>query len=168
MRRIAIITGLALVSCSKTAPIHPPVGGLGNQEMVTSKNRAKSLNLMEREQIEDWISRQHKPFYTTSLNYWTDVEQLEQRERRQDGDLVSFEYEIYDFAGNKFYLKPRAYENAPLGKFEEIEAVEDALRYLRSGEQTTLLVPSLLGYGTYGDGDQISFDMPLLIKLKLN
>ena len=36
-----------------------------------------------------------------------------------------------------------------------------------SNEEITLLVPSVLAYGTYGDGDQIPYDMPLIIKLKL-
>jgi|GEM_PF-112298 len=89
------------------------------------------------------------------------------RKKKQDGELVSFQYELYDFDLQKFYEKPKTYKDAPLGKFEELEAIEDAVRYLNSDEEVTLLVPSVLAYGTYGDGDQIPYDMPLIIKLKL-
>ena len=167
MKNIVFIIGFLFVSCSKNAQVYTPVGGMSNEEMGVSKNRAKQLNTMEREQIQEWISKQKEKFYPTQLNYWSDIENLEQRKKKQDGELVSFQYELYDFDLQKFYEKPKIYKNAPLGKFEELDAIEDAVRYLNPDEEATLLVPSVLAYGTYGDGDQIPYDMPLIIKLKL-
>lgn len=167
MKNIVFIIGFLFVSCSKNAQVYTPVGGMSNEEMGVSKNRAKQLNTMEREQIQEWISKQKEKFYPTQLNYWSNIENLEQRKKKQDGELVSFQYELYDFDLQKFYEKPKTYKDAPLGKFEELEAIEDAVRYLNSDEEVTLLVPSVLAYGTYGDGDQIPYDMPLIIKLKL-
>jgi len=167
MKNIVFIIGFLFVSCSKNAQIYTPAGGMFNEEMGISKNRAKQLNTMEREQIQEWISKQKEKFYPTQLNYWSNIENLEQRKKKQDGELVSFQYELYDFDLQKFYEKPKTYKDAPLGKFEELDAIEDAVRYLNPDEETTLLVPSVLAYGTYGDGDQIPYDMPLIIKLKL-
>ena len=167
MKNIVFIIGFLFVSCSKNAQIYTPAGGMSNEEMGISKNRAKQLNTMEREQIQEWISKQKEKFYPTQLNYWSNIENLEQRKKKQDGELVSFQYELYDFDLQKFYEKPKTYKDAPLGKFEELDAIEDAVRYLNPDEETTLLVPSVLAYGTYGDGDQIPYDMPLIIKLKL-
>ena len=167
MKNIVFIIGFLFVSCSKNAQIYTPAGGMSNEEMGVSKNRAKQLNTMEREQIQEWISKQKEKFYPTQLNYWSNIENLEQRKKKQDGELVSFQYELYDFDLQKFYEKPKTYKYAPIGKFEELEAIEDAVRYLNPDEETTLLVPSVLAYGTYGDGDQIPYDMPLIIKLKL-
>ena len=167
MKNIVFIISFLFVSCSKNAQVYTPVGGMSNEEMGVSKNRAKQLNTMEREQIQEWISKQKEKFYPTQLNYWSNIENLEQRKKKQDGELVSFQYELYDFDLQKFYEKPKTYKDAPLGKFEELEAIEDAVRYLNSDEEVTLLVPSVLAYGTYGDGDQIPYDMPLIIKLKL-
>jgi len=167
MKNIVFIIGFLFVSCSKNAQVYTPVGGMSNEEMGVSKNRAKQLNTMEREQIQEWISKQKEKFYPTQLNYWSSIENMEQRKKKQDGELVSFQYELYDFDLQKFYEKPKTYKDAPLGKFEELEAIEDAVRYLNSDEEVTLLVPSVLAYGTYGDGDQIPYDMPLIIKLKL-
>ena len=167
MKNIVFIIGFLFVSCSKNAQVYTPVGGMSNEEMGVSKNRAKQLNTIEREQIQEWISKQKEKFYPTQLNYWSNIENLEQRKKKQDGELVSFQYELYDFDLQKFYEKPKIYKDAPLGKFEELDAIEDAVRYLNSDEEVTLLVPSVLAYGTYGDGDQIPYDMPLIIKLKL-
>ena len=167
MKNIVFIIGFLFVSCSKNAQVYTPVGGMSNEEMGVSKNRAKQLNTMEREQIQEWISKQKEKFYPTQLNYWSSIEKMEQRKKKQDGESVSFQYELYDFDLQKFYEKPKVHKNAPLGKFEELDAIEDAVRYLNPDEEATLLVPSVLAYGTYGDGDQIPYDMPLIIKLKL-
>ena len=167
MKNIVFIIGFLFVSCSKNAQVYTPVGGMSNEEMGVSKNRAKQLNTMEREQIQEWISKQKEKFYPTQLNYWSSIENMEKRKKKQDGELVSFQYELYDFDSQKFYEKPKVHKNAPLGKFEELDAIEDAVRYLNPDEEVTLLVPSVLAYGTYGDGDQIPYDMPLIIKLKL-
>ena len=167
MKNIVFIIGFLFVSCSQSTQVYTPVGGRSKEEMGVSKNRAKQLNTMEREQIQEWISKQKEKFYPTQLNYWSNIENLEQRKKKQDGELVSFQYELYDFDLQKFYEKPKTYKDAPLGKFEELDAIEDAVRYLNPDEETTLLIPSVLAYGTYGDGDQIPYDMPLIIKLKL-
>ena len=167
MKNIVFIIGFLFVSCSKNAQVYTPVGGMSNEEIGVSKNRAKQLNTMEREQIQEWISKQKEKFYPTQLNYWSSIEKMEQRKKKQDGESVSFQYELYDFDLQKFYEKPKVYKDAPLGKFEELDAIEDAVRYLNPDEEATLLVPSVLAYVTYGDGDQIPYDMPLIIKLKL-
>lgn len=164
---ITIFCGLLLLSCAKSPHVHTPVGGLSQDDLNISQNRAKQLNKIEREQISEWISQQNKKFYPTSLNYWTDIENLEQRNKKQDGELISFQYEIYDFDQTLLYQHPKVYKDVVLGKFEELDAIDNALRYLNKGEETTLLVPSVLAYGTYGDGDQIPHDMPLIIKLKI-
>ena len=83
------------------------------------------------------------------------------------GEVVSYEYEIYDFDQVKLYDAPKKNSNVQFGRFEELKAVEDALRYLNKNQEATLLVPSVLGFGTYGDNDKIPNDMPLIIKIKV-
>lgn len=164
---LAFVLLSAVVSCIKQTP-HPPVGGILSQEDLNiSKNRSKLLNEMEIKQIQDWIQNQKQSFYPMGLNYWTNVAHLSQRAKKQDGEIVSFQYDIYDFDGTKMYEKPVEKQSVFLGKFEELGAVEDAVRYLEQGEEATLLVPSVLGFGTYGDGDKIPNDMPLIIRLKI-
>ena len=122
---------------------------------------------MERTQIQDWINNQAEKFYPMSLNYWVNIENLQQNQKKQDGETISYEYEIYDFDKVKLYDKPKRNVNVQFGRFEELKAVEDALRYLDKNQEATLLVPSILAFGTYGDNDKIPNDMPLIIKIKV-
>lgn len=157
---------ILFISCSQRPQVHTPVGGLEKEDLHTSQNRAKQLNQLEREQIQQWITQQNKDFYPTQLNYWTDIKDLEQRPKRTEQTKVSFQYEIYDFEQVKIYPHPKNQE-AVLGKLDELRAITDVLHYLYIGEEVTLLIPSVLAYGTYGDGDQIPHDMPIIIRLKL-
>lgn len=168
MKKLLFFSGVLLLSCVKNTQVHPPVGGfLTEKDLETSKNRAKNLNLNERKQIEDWISHQEKKFFTTGLNYWTSINDVDSRSKKPDGTLVSYEYDLYDFNQEKLYQQPFQKKDAPLGKFEELKAVEDAVSYMHVGEEATLLVPSVLAFGTYGDDEKIPNDMPLIIQLKI-
>ena len=156
-----------LFACSKQ-PVHPPIGGiLSEKDMNISKNRAKSLNEMERAQIQDWINQQNEKFYPMKMNYWVNVPDFDKKTKKQDGDPVSYQYDIYDFDKVKLYDQPKVVKNVQFGKFEELKAVEDALRYADKHEEITLLIPSVLAFGTYGDNKKIPNDMPVIIKLKL-
>lgn len=102
-----------------------------------------------------------------SLNYWVDIENLSQKNRKADGEEISYQYVLYDFDNVKLYDSPKKNLNVQFGKFEDLKAVEDALRYLEKNQEATLLVPSVLAFGTYGDNDKIPNDMPLIIKIKV-
>lgn len=164
--RILVFSVLLMASCAKQ-PVHPPVGAvLDQKDLAVSRDRAKALNTLERRQIEEWMAGQDKKFYPMGLNYWTDIKGLNERERKSDGAAVSYAYTVSDFEGNSLIDAPVNKYNVQFGKFEELKSVEDALRYMNSGESATLLVPSVLGFGTYGDNKKISNDMPLIITLK--
>lgn len=168
MKMAIVFSVFVMASCAKNTQVHPPVGGiLTEKDLQVSKNRAKHLNLMERNQIQEWISHQNKKFYATGLNYWIDIDNFELRSKKMDGDLVSYQYDLYDFNHDKLYNEPKKNINAELGKLEELKAVDDAVRAMHKGEEATLLVPSVLAFGTYGDDEKIPNDMPLIIKLKI-
>ena len=168
MKKIILISFLSLISCAQNKQAHPPVGGfLSEKDLNNSKNRAKNLNDTERAQIQTWISNQKEKFYPMSLNYWVNSEGLQQHPRKNDGETVSYEYDIYDFDQVKILAKTKERINVRFGHFEELKAVEDALRYLNKNQEATLLVPSVLGFGTYGDNEKIENDMPLIIKIKV-
>lgn len=167
MKKLIFISLLGLVSCHKNVQTHPPVGGiLSQKDLDVSKERTKKLNTIERQQIQEWISGQPEKFYTMPLNYWVNKEGFSKKEKKEVGEIISYKYDIYDFDMKKVYEHSIQYNNARLGKMEELKAVEDALYYIDNGEEVTLLVPSSLAYGTYGDEDKIDNDVPLIIKLK--
>lgn len=157
---------ILVTGCSKPE-VYPPVGGHHTSAISISQKRAKSLNEWENQEIKKWITLSNKDFYPTKLNYWSNIKGLSDRVKKKDGQQVSYSYEIYDFDWIKIYTTPIENRNVVLGKFDEIKAIENALRYLQTNEETILLVPSALAYGTYGDEKKIPNDMPLIIKLKL-
>lgn len=166
-KNIAILLPLIISGCFKQNA-HPPVGGVLNQkDLSISQNRSKSLNEHERVQISEWIKNQDEKFYPMGLNYWVNKEDLEKNPKKADGQRISYQYELYDFDRVKLYEKPVLKNDVILGKFEDLKAVENIVRYLEPGDQVTLLVPSVLAFGTYGDNDKIPYDMPVIIKLKV-
>ncbi len=169
MKKILYITSLALVAaCAKQNPAHHSEDQyMSESEMEISKNRTKELNTLERNQIQDWIKSQDVKYYPMGMNYWVNVEGLEQLPRKNNGDKVSYKYDIYDFDRTKLYDAPIENINVVFGHFVEMDAVEDVIRYLKRGEEAEILVPSVLAYGTYGDNKKISNDMPLIIKVKV-
>lgn len=167
MKKILFISVLSLLSCGKNTQTHPPVGGvLSKDDLNVSRERMKNLNAQERFHIQEWINNQPVKFYPTQLNYWASIQGFDQRQRRQDNTLISYSYDLYDFDETKIYDQPIERRDAKFGHFDELKAVEDALRFMHDGEEVTLLVPSSLAYGTYGDEKKIDNDVPLIIKLK--
>ncbi|HMU08110.1 MAG TPA: FKBP-type peptidyl-prolyl cis-trans isomerase [Kaistella sp.] len=168
MKKLILFSSLMMIGCAQNNQAHPPVGGILSQEdLNVSKNRAKNLNQTERIQIQDWINNQNEKFYPMSLNYWVNIENLSQKNRKADGEEISYQYVLYDFDNVKLYEVPKKNLNVQFGKFEDLKAVEDALRYLEKNQEAILLVPSVLAFGTYGDNDKIPNDMPLIIKIKV-
>lgn len=168
MPKILLPVLVLAVGCGQQSPAHPPVGGvLSQKDLSVSRTRAKQLNELERRQIQSWINAQTEKFYPMSLNYWVNIKDLDHNRKKADGETVSYSYELYDFDKEKFYPGPTVQKEVQLGRFDEIDAVEDAIRYLQPGENATLLVPSVLAFGTYGDNFKIGKDMPLIIKIKV-
>ncbi|ASW73871.1 hypothetical protein IQ37_17715 [Chryseobacterium piperi] len=167
MKKILFISVLGLLSCNRNTPAHPPLGGvLDQKDLDISKTRMKNLNASERMHIQEWINGQPVKFYPTQLNYWVNTEGFDKRERRPDNSLISYSYDLYDFDQTKIYDQPIERRDAKFGHFDELKAVENALRFIHNGEEVTILVPSSLAYGTYGDEKKIENDIPLIIKLK--
>lgn len=168
MKKLVFISVISLLGCNRNAQTaHPPVGGvLSQKDLDVSRNRMKNLNTIERGQIQDWINSQPVKYYPTQLNYWVTVDGYDQRERRADNSMISYSYDLYDFDQIKIYDNPIERRDARFGHFDELKAVENALRFIHDGEEVTLLVPSSLAYGTFGDEKKIDNDIPLIIKLK--
>ena len=169
MKKLIYIASFAIVaSCAKQNPT-PSQGEqyLSASEMEVSKNRTKDLNNLERTQIQDWIKSQEVKYYPMGMNYWVNIEGLEKQARKNNGEKVSYQYDIYDFDRTKLYDSSIQNTDVEFGHFKEMDAVEDVIRYLKKGEEAEILVPSVLAYGTYGDGKKISNDMPLIIKVKV-
>ena len=168
MNKLFYLSILTFLACTKQQPVtNAQEQFMSDSELEVSKKRSKDLNTLERAQIEDWIKEQKIRYYPMGMNYWVNIEGLENKPRKNNGEKVSYQYFIYDFDRVKLYETPVKNINVEFGHFQEMDAVEDVIRYLNRGEEAEILVPSVLAYGTYGDSKKISNDMPLIIKVKV-
>jgi hypothetical protein len=169
MKKVVYIAFLAILgSCMKQQPAqHLEAQAMSESDLEVSKNRTKELNTLERTQIQDWINSQQVKYYPMGMNYWVNIPALETKHRKNNGEKVSYEYYIYDFDRTKVYETPVGNTDVIFGRFKEMDAVEDAIRYLDKGQEAELLIPSVLAYGTYGDNKKITNDTPLIIKVKV-
>ena len=169
MKKVIYIASLILLTaCAKQPNIHQSEErNMTESDLEISKNRTKELNDLERLQIQDWINSQSVKYYPMGMNYWVNIPNLESKHRKNDGEKVSYEYYIYDFDRTKVYETPIGNTNVTFGRFNEMDAVEDVIRYLEKGQEAELLIPSVLAYGTYGDNKKITNDTPLIIKVKV-
>lgn len=169
MKRLIFTCSLALATaCAQHSPTQPDTDQfMTDSDLEISKNRTKNLNTLERTQIQDWMKSQDVKYYPMGMNYWVNIADLDKLPRKNNGEKVSYQYDIYDFDRTKLYQYSLGNDNVEFGHFKEMDAVEDVIRYLQKGQEAEILVPSVLAYGTYGDGKKISNDMPLIIKVKV-
>ena len=169
MKKVVYIAFLAILgSCVKQHPAQHLEGQeMTESDLEISKNRTKELNTLERTQIQDWINAQEVKYYPMGMNYWVNIPNMESKHRKNNGEKVSYEYYIYDFDRTKVYEEPIGNKDVTFGRFKEMDAVEDAIRYMEKGQEAELLIPSVLAYGTYGDNKKITNDTPLIIKVKV-
>ncbi|PIE50187.1 MAG: hypothetical protein CSA38_04665 [Flavobacteriales bacterium] len=167
-KNLILFSFLFLLSCQEKQASFAPIGQQKKQksEMRISMDRNRALNEIEREDIAKWIETSGGQYYLMPLNYWTDIENLSSREPNEVSEKVSFAFYLYDFDEVLIYKKPISYRDIPIEKIPDLEVMRDVMKYLKVGEEVNLLVPSILAYGTNGDGKKIGHDIPLIIKIK--
>ena len=156
-----------MIGCAQNNQAHPPVGGILSQEdLNVSKNRAKNLNQTERIQIQDWINNQNEKFYPMSLNYWVNIENLSQKNRKADGEEISYQYVLYDFDNVKLYEVPKKNLNVQFGKFEDLKVAMNKIGVAGMTVTNVLGCGIQKGLTEYYRG--VSFEMNLLPKIQVD
>lgn len=158
---------LVCLACKKQEAFAPIGGEKKVTDLDVSKERNKIRNAQERKFIEDWIVKSKQTFYSTTENYWSSID-FSNRKMVNQTKLFSYEYELFDFNNEKIYPQKTIKDQVYPVKEREVLAVEDALMHMNKGEEATLLVPSVLAFGSKGDENKIPNDLPIIIKLKVN
>lgn len=158
---------LVCLACKKQEAFAPIGGEKKVTDLDVSKERNKIRNAQERKFIEDWIVKSKQTFFSTTENYWSSID-FSNRKMINQAKLFSYEYELFDFNNEKIYPEKTIKDQVYPVKEREVLAVEDALMHMNKGEEATLLVPSVLAFGSKGDENKIPNDLPIIIKLKVN
>lgn len=152
--------------CTQKEAARRPVSQASGEFMKKSVDRNKKLNQIEENLISAQIKKDTAVNYLASTKgywYYYNLKNAVAAVSPKKGDIVFYNYEIKDLAGNIIYskeeLKNRQYV---VDKQEIIMGLRDGLKLMQKGEKVTFLFPSHLGYGYLGDKNKIGANIPLI------
>lgn len=82
------------------------------------------------------------------------------------GDTVELRYSVESIGGEPIYSN--LCDTVVIGRAQPNRGVDEALLYLASGDNATVIVPSEQAFGVIGDGDRITSRMILVYKITIN
>jgi gliding motility-associated peptidyl-prolyl isomerase len=134
-----------------------------------SAERNKKLNELEHLQISKIIADNPDKSYITSESgfwYWYNTKTDEDALKPQFGDLINFDFNVYDINNVEIYSKKnRSYI---MDKEELFTGLREGLKLLKPTETATFIFPSQKAYGYYGDDNKIGTNIPLICEVTLN
>ena len=164
---IAILSCLTFLSCSKNPPQYPTTY-TGEGFMEYSKKFNKDLKNLENQYFEEYI-KNHPEYEFVNTNAGFKMSKTEMTDKlTQDKDTVSYIYNVKDLQDSIIYdAKTIGKKTEVMGQTNTIIGIEYALKRMKPGEKSILLLPSSLAYGTNGDGKNIGINQPLIIEIEL-
>lgn len=163
-----VIFAILCFSCKKST-VYNPVNYNENDFMQYSKEQGKKLQQDEEKKIEIWIkNNQPNQFTKTNSGFWMEITKNNNNPTAKELQIVNYQTEILDLNGNTIYsFEENGIKKMVLGKTHEIRSIEKAIRLMAEKEEATIITPSFLAYGLYGDENKIGKFQSLLIKIKL-
>lgn len=175
MKKNILVLGLGislgLISCD-SQEARRPISHSSGAFIKESIERNKALvnteeNAFEKLFAQDTLNKYHQ----STKGYWykydhkiEDTTPLPVR-----GDVVDYEYEVYDIDGNVIYTKE---ETKPQRYLVDKENIMTGLRYgikqMKQGEEVSFYFPSHIAYGYHGDKNEIGTNIPIICKVKIN
>lgn len=167
MKRLAIAFALAtatLQSCGEPPVINAPEPQRDpyKENMI---NANKVINASEQTQIESYIDRRQWNMRQLSNGSWIEETQQGNGQKVDWEDTVTVRYRLEALNGRVIY--PAEEETFVVGQNKPTVGLDRAVMELRRGSEARLIVPSSLGYGVVGDGDQIPTRTVLVYNLKI-
>lgn len=159
---------MVLVSCQSSDDKirHPKV----DEEEYDSKEMAKKMLREEEAYIINYLkeSGQQKKFKRSQSGFWISFKVDASTPNATKNQLVEYQTAFFDVEGTPIYTeKEKGVSRIILGKTKEITAIEEALYLMGKGDEATIIFPSLLGYGWYGDEHKIPSNFPLKVNIKV-
>lgn len=136
--------------------------------MEFSQNFNKQILEEDNELIENYIQNSGQNFTKTSYGFWISNSGEATETMAKSGDLVKFESEVLDFQNQTIYSKSENGEQTVmLGRTDIPRGVHIALQLIEKGDSATVLFPSFMVYGSFGDQNKILGNEPLIYKIHL-
>jgi len=157
-------------SCVDPTP-RRPVNHKKESYIQKSIQLNKKINVGESKIIKEYIKQDSLNSYNNSSSgfWYTYLHKNASEERTPKlGEIVLFEYEIYDLSNTLIYSKEELGQVSYYVDKEDLESgLQEGLKLMKEGEEIKFIFPSFKAYGFTGDRKKIGVKQPLIYKVKL-
>ncbi len=149
--------------------IQKPVVYKNDDFMARSQERAKLLLAEENQWFDDYRKSSTLNFNQTSMGFWISNSGKPTEKTAKNGDFVKFEYQVKDIDNQLIYsYQDNKIQNVILGKVDLPRGLHTALQLIEPNDSATVLLPSFLAYGGFGDEKKIDADTPVIMEIKVH
>jgi len=159
-------------SCNNVQEARYPISQTSSKFLNESIARNKIIINSEEQTFENMFKQDTLNTYISSTKgFWYKYDKKidENLPLPIRGDIVLYDYEVFDINGSIIYSKE---ETKPQRYLVDKETIMTGLRYgikyMKQGEEATFYFPSHIAYGYHGDNNIIGTNVPLICKVKIN
>lgn len=136
--------------------------------MEFSQDRNKQILNEDNELIENYIDSLDLNFKKTSYGFWISNSGETTPTMAKSGDVIKYEYEVINFNNEVVYSEEEnGTQTILMGRTDIPRGIQMALQMIEKGDSATVLLPSFLAYGGYGDRNKIMGNEPLIFKIQM-
>lgn len=128
-------------------------------------NANKYIESAEETQIMSYIQRKGWEMNQLRNGEWVEEYQVGQGRQISFEDTVTLTYKVSALNGKSFYGEEE--ETIIVGQHKPTVGIDRAVMELKKGSKAHVVLPSSLGYGVVGDGDQIPSRAVLIYDLEI-
>ena len=165
---VVILILVGLTACKNNRIVQYPVNYENDREkfMEFSQDRNKQILAEDNELILAYIDSIGQKFQKTQYGFWISNTGIPSNSMAKTGDVVKYEYEVSNFQNEIVYSEEEnGIQDVMIGKSDLPRGIQTALQLIEKGDSATVLLPSFLAYGGYGDRNKILGNEPLIFKL---
>lgn len=169
MKKTIFILFILALSC-KSKVVQYPVNYENEREkfMAFSQDRNKQILAEDNELIENYIKNSPQKFVKTSYGFWISNQGKSNEKTARAGDIVKYDYEVSSFDDQVIYSqKETGTQQILMGRADLPRGVHIALEMIEKGDSATVLLPSFLAFGGYGDRNKIMGNEPLIFRIHI-
>jgi FKBP-type peptidyl-prolyl cis-trans isomerase FkpA len=158
-----------MVAC-KNKVIQKPVNYENDREkfMEFSQDRNKQILAEDNELIAAYMDSIGQDFNRTQYGFWISNSGKTTETMAKAGDVVKYDYEVYNFSNEIIYSQEElGTQTIMMGRTDLPRGMQVALQMIEEGDSATVLLPSFLAYGGYGDRKKVKGNEPLIFKIHI-
>ncbi|WP_068595218.1 FKBP-type peptidyl-prolyl cis-trans isomerase [Vaginella massiliensis] len=170
MKKISLllVAIFCLFSCGDKV-VQRPVTYHNDDFLKRSQQRGKQLLAEENQWFEAYRKTSKLTFQPTDMGFWISNEGKANDAMAKTGDFVAFEYQIKNLDDSIIYsFEENGVQKIVLGRVDLPRGLHAALQLIDQQEEATVLLPSFLAYGGFGDQKKIEADMPIIMEIKIH